>query len=333
MIWNNVELFNVAEIETCANGGIYMRKFPTSVMHAFDGTKNTYAPVVSRMTTACEIRFVGKGADITLSSDANGTVEIYRGDFLCRVEWLPANEVKTIALRDDAALDKYAPNLCGRFSSDVWRVVFDHDFCGVLHEFKPLDTVRPPLQTEVPKAKILAYGSSITHSAGAVLYTNSYIYTVGKTLGADVLCKGMGGSCHIEKEVADYLFEENWDFAVLELGINMVTVYPVEVFEQRAEYLIKKLLTKGKPILLISNYTSFHNLPKDEHHAANADYVRCLESIYQRLKTENLYYIRGQEIVTEWEYLTADLLHPSPYGHGEMGRKIAKKIREELKIL
>ena len=27
------------------------------------------------------------------------------------------------------------------------------------------------------------------------------------------------------------------------------------------------------------------------------------------------------------------LVHPSPYGHGEMGGKIAQKMREEFKIL
>lgn len=333
MIWNNVELFNVAEIEPREDGGIFMRKFPVSVINAFDGTKNVHAPTVSKLTTGCEIRFVGKGADITLSSDFDGTVEIYRGDYLYRVEWLPANTLKTLTLREDTSLDKYTFNASGRFSPNVWRVIFDHDFCGVLHELKGIDSLRPPLDTEVPKTKIIAYGSSITHSACAVLYTNSYIYTVGKTLGADVLCKGMGGSCHIEKEVADYLFTENWDFAILELGINMVTEYPVDVFEQRAEYLIKKLLPLGKPILLISNYKSYHCLPNDEYYTTNAEYVRCLESLYQRLKADNLYYIRGEDILTDWEYLAADLLHPSPYGHGEMGRKIAKKIREEFKIL
>jgi lysophospholipase L1-like esterase len=57
-----------------------------------------------------------------------------------------------------------------------------------------------------------------------------------------------------------------------------------------------------------------------------------LEKLYKELKADNLYYIKGEDIVTEWDYLTSDLLHPSPYGHGEMGRKIAKIIREEFKI-
>ena len=77
----------------------------------------------------------------------------------------------------------------------------------------------------------------------------------------------------------------------------------------------------------------FYNLPDSKYHNENNEYVACLESIYKRLQCDKLFYIRGQDIVTEFEYLSADLLHPSPYGHGEMGRKIAKKIRDEFQIL
>lgn len=42
-----------------------------------------------------------------------------------------------------------------------------------------------------------------------------------------------------------------------------------------------------------------------------ADYICCLENLCEKLKCENLYYIRGREIVTDLGMLSADLLHPT----------------------
>ena len=335
MIWNNIELFNVDEVEKRTDGALKMYRFPKSTRDCFLNSCQHYSVGVGCLTTGCELRFVGKMANILLSAeDCDGTVEIFRGDFLCRVERLQAGVVKRIELRENTALDSLYPDgYQGRFSPDVWRIVFDHDVSVVLHDVQALSPIRPPMQNEIPSKKILAYGSSITHSACSILYTNSYIYTVGRKLGADVLCKGMGGSCHCQNEIADYIAGADWDVAILELGINMVESYPVSLFEERATYLVKRALERGKPVVLISNFMSYENLPSAKFHQANDEYVACLESIYSRLKCDHLYYIRGQEILDEWDLLTADLIHPSPYGHGEMGRKIAKKLRDEFGIL
>ena len=330
MIWQNVEFFNVNRVEEQTDGSLRLFRFPTSVANVFEKEVD-FVKTVGEMTTGCEIRFVGEEADITLSSDCNGLVEIYRGDFFHKVEYLTANEKKRISLCGEFQLDKSVYQ--GRFAHEVWRVVFGHDIRITVHSIETEKSIRPPKAEEVPQKKLLAYGSSITHSACSIQFTNSYIYTVGKFLGVDVLCKGMGGSCFCQKEVADYIAEEEWDIVTLELGVNMVGGYPVEEYEKRATYVVKRALERGKPVVMISNFTHFSNLPESPNFAVNKAYVECFEKIYQTLKCENLYYIRGQDIVTEWDYLTTDLIHPSPYGHGEMGRKIAKKIREEFKII
>ena len=334
MIWNNIELFNVSSVETRLDGALNFYRFPAEARAAFVHSASPYAMSVGTITTGCEIRFVGKAADIFVSPEQyDGFVEIYRGDFFCRVERLQIGVVKLLELRDTDMLTAYRPNYQGRFSPDVWRVVFCHDFCGTLHGIRPYGEIRPPRADEVPNKKILAYGSSITNSACSFLYTNSYVYNMGRLLDADVLCKGMGGSCHLEKEVADYIAQEDWDIATLELGINMVESHPVAEFEKRASYLVEKIAKTGKPVVLISNFTCYHNLPECKHHQASVDYVRCLEEIYNKLRCENLYYIRGEEMIKSWDYLTCDLIHPSPYGHGEMAKNIAKKLREEFKII
>lgn len=337
MIYKNTYLHNVSEISSLEDGGIRIFRFPEKARNSFDDGEHPYAVEVGQMTTGCEIRFVGEGADITISAlDADGTVEIFRGDFLFRTERLPKNVKITLSLRYDPKFDSYSlPTLNERFDVSVWRVVFDHDHRVGIHSIEPFGEIRPPKVSEMPKKKILAYGSSITHSAGAGFYTNSYIYNVGRILGTDILCKGMGGSCFIQNEVADYIASEDWDAAIFELGVNMVDGFPVEVFTERASYLIENALKLDKPIILISNFTSYFDLPENSYKDINEAYVKALENIYERFKGEsydNLYYIRGRDIVTDFNYLLTDLIHPSPYGHAEMGRKIASKILYEFDL-
>ena len=334
MIWNNVELFNVYETEKRTDGAIKLYRFPKAARDRFAIEKPNYVADVGNMTTGCEIRFVTKAADVLISSEYyNGTVEIYRGDFLCRVEHLQAGVIQRITLREDTALDIYPITTKKRFAPNVWRIVFDHDYCAVIHDIHAFAPIRPPMQSELPDKKLLAYGSSITHSAHAVLYTNSYLYTLARALNVDAMCKGMGGSCFVQKEVTDYIVTEDWDVALLELGINMVDSYPVSTFEERATYLVENMVKTGKPVVLISNFRSFRNIDGVAYHQENDDYIACLESIYKKLKQDNLFFIHGKDIVTDWEYLSADLLHPSPYGHGEIGRKIADTIKNQFKIL
>lgn len=334
MIWNNVELFNVSEI--CpVDDGIRIYRFPKRVRDAFENSNHPYSIEVGQMTTGCEIRFVGEGANITLTAlDNSGTVDIFRGDFLSKTVHLPAGTPTKIELRGDVMVDKVDLSCYkGVVDTAVFRVVFNHDYRAMINSVEPVGEVRPPRACEIPEKRILAYGSSITHGAGAGPFTNSYIYNVGRLTGAEVLCKGMGGSCFIQPEVADYIATEGFDIAIFELGINMVSEFPVEVFRERAEYLIKSTLALGKPVVLISNYVSYYNIESSPYYEKNKAYVKCLEELYEKYSCDTLYYIRGDEMLDSFGYLTADVLHPSPFGHAEMSRKIANKLKGEFKLL
>ncbi len=138
MIYKNTYLHNVSEIAPLEDGGIRIFRFPEKARSSFDDGKHPYSVEVGQMTTGCEIRFVGEGADITISAlDADGTVEIFRGDLLVRTERLPQKVKTTLSLRPNSGLDKYSlPIINNRFDLSVWRVVFDHDYrvgiqCGI----------------------------------------------------------------------------------------------------------------------------------------------------------------------------------------------------------
>lgn len=335
MIWNNVELFNVEAVETKPNGSIRMLRFPKHVMDVFGRENNKYAIEVGRMTTGCEIRFVCEDADVFVTAeDAEGTVEIFRGDFLVKTQRLQPGVSTRLALRSNLNIDNYdISGVHARFSSKVWRIVFDHDFSGLVDDINPFDEIRPPKPSEVSGKKIIAYGSSITHGACSGFFTNAYVAHTARLLGMDVLCKGMGGSCYCESAVTEYLAQADWDLAMLELAVNMVDFFPVEVFRERAKKVVASALSRKKPVVVISHFAHFNDLPGAEKMAKNDAYVAALQEICEELKCDNLYYINGREIVDDFTYLSADLIHPSLYGHAVMGRKIADIIRKDIKLL
>ncbi len=332
MIYQNVELHNVSEIEALTDGAFKVYRFPKQVIACFDAEKEAYPAVAGRMTTACELRFVSKEAEVTLSGDADGTIEIWKGNFFVRMVWLNKDEKKTVALKNEWKVDECQPPRKGAFATDVWRIRFGHDNAVTVHSIKATGGIRPPKAEEKPTKTVLAYGSSITHSAGSVLFHDSYLGTIGRELGVDVLCKGMGGSCFCQKEVAEYLPTEDWDLAILELGVNMVSSFSAEEFKRRASEVVRNALTKGKPVVMISMFTYYSEF-EPEVKAKGEAFKKAYREIFEEQKCDNLYFINGNEIVDDWTYLTADLLHPSPYGHVEMGKKIANKIRNEFNIL
>jgi hypothetical protein len=88
----------------------------------------------------------------------------------------------------------------------------------LLQDIDPLDwKLRPPRPKEKPALKWLAYGSSITNADEF-----GYPLVAAQLLPADVMNKGLSGSCHIESEIADWSASLEFDFATLELELRRV---------------------------------------------------------------------------------------------------------------
>lgn len=333
MLWKDLEIHNAEHVSRRDDGVLQIYRFPKNVMDVFGSDGLTYPMNVGRMTTGCELRFVCEAADIILSAeDCDGSVDVYRGDFKCQTIALPAGKMTRIELRKSPEFDRYDLHaIPTNYSTDLWRIIINHDSRCVLHHVDAIRPMRPPVSGEVPAKKLLAYGTSITHGAGADrIFQNSYIATVGKLLGIDILCKGMGGSCFCEKEVADYIADADWDIALLELSVNMISRFSLEEFSRRVRYLIAKVLSAKKPVVVVSHFTSYCDLPESTHFEKNEAFIQAVESTCSELACENLHYIKGREILTDYKYLLADLIHPTSFGHFEMGHKIAEKLKSIL---
>lgn len=337
MILNDFELHNVSEVEQLPEGGWRLYRFPRIVREAFavPCCNDDCSHSSGQVTAGCELRFVCDDADVVLSFNEDTVIETFRGDYAYRTVCAPAGQRVRIELRSDTMLDTM--KWCGkgdRFSPGVWRVSLSNNYSvGTLHAVEAHAAMRPPRPDELPAKTILAYGSSITQGIGTYLSSTSYIATVGRTLGADVLCKGMGGSCFCHSELADYIADETWDIATLELGINMVRRFDVSEFECRATNVVKKALSRGKPVVLISNFACSFDMPSSPWHGRQNEYVCASERIYKTLACDRLYYIRGRDIVDDYSLLATDLIHPSTYGHAVMGRRIASVLRDNFHIL
>jgi len=188
----------------------------------------------------------------------------------------------------------------------------------------------------VPKVRWLAYGSSITHGSGALVYSNAYIQQAARSLKVDVLCNGLGGACLCEKEMADFLASRgDWDFITVEIGVNMRGCFTAKEFEKRAEYLISTLLDKNpeKPVIIITIFPNWtdHSLNEDQSVVErNKKFNEILREIHARLNHKQLYMIEGADVVTDFSGLSCDLLHPSESGHIMMGENLAERLKSIL---
>lgn len=324
MLYKNVELFNVEEVEENRDGTVLYR-FPKKTIKAMGISE--YHKRISRLTTGIEIRFVGE-AFITLQIlDYEGFIGVYRGDYQAQMHYVRKNERLTLEIGDVHHNDLY-PLERERYDEIVWRIVLGHDIRVRLVDIEPFGDIRPPKPEELPPKKMLAYGSSITHGAGAYILENAYIHRLARLLKMDVLNKGMGGSCLCETAVGDYIQAADFELLFLELGVNMLDMFSAQEFYKRASYIIKCGVSTGKPVVFVSPYLNSWHLSR---HAERRQTIAEYKEACDRLAQENpVIYVHGEEILSSTLQLTDDMIHPSMYGHSLMADRLYEKIKTVL---
>ena len=217
MVYKNVELHNVEEVME-KDGGVLLCRFPLDII---DILKDQSA-LASRAGVGCEIRFFtsAKRIWVTLEAIANDAdITVCCGDFVYKNIKLEADKKTTVELCYNPYFDEfdksYFTSFEQRFPVGLWRVCISQGYNIVLYDVEGLDgAIRPPYENEINLKKWLAYGSSITHGYSAFDMANSYVQHAAQLLNVDVLCKGMAGACLCEKEIANYIANLDWDFAM-----------------------------------------------------------------------------------------------------------------------
>lgn len=338
-----VTFHNVTELEsaTAGHSGVTLRRFPRAVR--FDPALSLVARhFTAHSSNGCEIRFVAPHPIVRIHLASNGCpgrIFVLCGDYPYKTGFmtLETGRVTTLHLEhpgfDNRESAIFSRN---RFSNQVWRIYcldIAVTLCGIDGGNLP---VRPPTVAEQPARRWLAYGSSITQCGEDY---QGYLNSAAELLGVDALNLGMGGSCFLEASVADFIAGRNdWDFATLELGINVLGQMTVEEFESRARHLVRTIQQAHptKPLFLI---TTFRN---GLDHATKSDPVwvepclrhrEILRQIVAETASPTLHLIDGLAVFPNFTGFQADLLHPGPLACCLAGERLASLLRPKLGAL
>jgi len=333
---NDVEFYNLGEFEEVVGVGTNgLVRIPARIRNLL----NERARFIGMDSIGIEIRFVtdAPNIDVFLSAlkpefSECTSVRVYKGNFLINELELEPGKTLFYRINPPDIFKKVNSQMLnnGGFAPCVWRIVCNRStviFHGMnTHGYE----IRKPRKDELPIMNWLAYGSSITNS-----HLDGYIHVAANKLKFQVQNKGFSGACHIEKELVDYIVDEcDFDFITCELGVNMRGMYTPKMFRERASYLINRLVILDKPAMII---TIFPNSDSErysiESNSITSDeiaYNEILHDLVQQAKSDKLILVQGNELLSDINGLSADLVHPTVYGHAIMGLNLAEKVKEFL---
>lgn len=332
---------NVSElVQKPYQPGLHLQRFPQQVRSGISEKGRTKAV----QSNGCELRFVtpAKYVRVTVGSrEGSGRVMVFKGDFFHSVHTVQGGTATTLHLEEPERFEEVPKErLSGSgFAPEVWRIHFDR-FGAVFYEVETFESeIRAPRHDEMPGLVMLAYGSSISQSAGATHPVNGYVEQAARRLGVDALNLALSGSCYCEPAVADHLAERtDWDFLFLELGVNMRAIFTPEEFGQRVTYLLDRVTARhpDKPVLLTTIYPNRATYFLDTAHpfyVQERQFNDWLRRCGMSRKYPQLQLLDGASIMEELTWLTSDLIHPSDYGHMLMGERLAEQLRPVVERL
>jgi lysophospholipase L1-like esterase len=196
----------------------------------------------------------------------------------------------------------------------------------------------------------VAYGSSITHGAGAVHPTDAWPAVAAQRLGWHVTNMGYAGMCHLDPYVARAIARLPADRITLKLGINihnlgtlrertfapMVHGFIATVRDGHPETpitVISPIASPTREQSVVSEFTfpsgAFRvegDLTLQKIRAILADVV----DVRRRRGDQALTYLDGRELLGEADaHLLPDGLHPNPEGYRLMGERFAARFAAE----
>ncbi len=337
MIYENVELHNVAEIQP-VNGGVRLQRVPEDVRRHL----NEGAQIRVLQPDNCEIRFISDSQEthVTLSSEGETDVAVFYGTFDGGERYIIGRQPTTIRLCPQDRLRRldrrwwkdqpFSPNVCRLILGGRRREPL------ILHKVEDKD-IRPPRREELPELTYLAYGTSITHGSACTTPYLNYVAQTAWHLSAELINLGVGGSCHCERAFADYIARRaDWDIASLALSVNMQG-FPMNQFRERVEYMVNTVAgaDTSRAVACITLYPYFRdfgiNDPDVQYGGTPEEYRQALRDVVADCPYPNVHLIEGPDLLTNIGGLTGDLVHPSDNAMIEMGRNLSIRLKSLLR--
>ena len=325
MRYQNVELHNIAEIH---DGVLY--RIPASLLPDL----NEKAQARASWTAGAEVRFklVGESATVTLQMvEEPAIAEVYAGPFLMGWHIIQTTPTAITVKRPEHydVLLKVVAQDGAPFAVDCYRVVLPWQFPVRLLDIA--GDVTPPARDQYPRQRWLAYGSSITQGTISIRPTDSYVMRTAHLLGVDLINLGFGGGAHCEQAMARYIADrDDWDFATLEVGINMWWRFESPEFEARVRTFITTI-ARAHPDKWIF---CLDMLPFRGDFGDDRDRLvalrRVVPQVVAELNQPKLVHIETQPLMPTLTGLSADALHPAPGGMWQIASNLAGQIQRHL---
>ncbi len=341
MIYKNFEIHNAAELIHHDDGSVSWRRVPSCV---YAEMETNQGKAMACNSTGVELRFVMKGESATVrmctyDNDPQSfcTFHVFRGAIQGgwedhEIHRHVTGEIEDFVIKKSAkpeALKKITEKFGYGFDSEVVRIIFDR---GSYKIYDVIGDVAPPTESQVPKKKLLSYGSSITHGSNSIDQSHTWVSLLAHNLGMDARNLGMAGSCALEPAIAEYIASEgekgNWDIATLELGINVLN-WEEEKIKNRTENIIRQVAGRNsdKPIFVISPF--YHWGDDDENDRAKI-WRKIIEETVSRLNYKNVTYINGLDVLDNASFISADAVHPNIYGVARIAEIVTDRIRNVI---
>lgn len=297
---------NVVDLEE-TKSGLRMWRMPQELAKRLDKRQAAFG-------TGVELRFriEGEKAIIRLRAEAAEEAQvayIYFGSF--QGGWMhSAKVIKTeetvIEIPKPAnliELKQIAKEQGLPFDPEVVRILLPYCPCYYLGSDGVL---REPDATQLPAHTYLAYGSSITHGSLALAPPYTYPARIAQRLGCDYLNQGYAGAALLEAEVAEFLVSrDDWSFASVEMGINMLDDFDLDMFEERLDRFTAILAKDPRPVFATGIYG--FNGEGQKKAMAFRKIARCYAG-------ERLIFIEGTTLLNQPAYISQDMVHPTLEG-------------------
>ncbi len=303
---------NVEELEETDNGYILWRVPASLRSHLSEAA----AVKAACFATGVEIRFVMKSDKVTLTLRTEPMEEaqvayIYFGAFQggwqqSSVAITGENTSVTITRPDRLEqLKEIAENRRIGFSPEVVRIVLPS---GLIRYVGVEGEVEPPDSNLLPQKTYLAYGSSITHGSLGLAMPFSYVFRISQILNCDYINMGFPGTALMEKEMAEYLCaRQDWDFASLEMGVNMLKDgFTPDFFEEQVRAFTKPFADDGR-IVFATDVFGYNG----HYQELAAQYRRITRQV---LGKSSIHYTPGLSLLNNPVFISQDMTHPSAEG-------------------
>lgn len=176
------------------------------------------------------------------------------------------------------------------------------------------------------KAKVVFYGSSITHGAAASHAGNDYAATLSRKLDFDYVNLGFSGNAKGEPVMAEYLASLKADILVMEYDYNALCAKELEE-KHLPFYKIFRERSQNTSVIFLSK----PDFEYDEESGKRRNTVKATYELALK-QGDDVYFVDGQKLFgRDWrDCCTQDTCHPNDLGFYRMAKRIEPILKKLL---